>query len=423
MSGPNPFEQPFAAWTPRQVIPATVVVILLLGLFWLAYLVNRVLVLAFVAIVLATAVQPLVTRAERWRIGRLPGTILVYSLILAALVGGLVTIAPVLAEQAITVSQKIPQQYENLRFDMSKSHSRVLRGISNALPAGLRQVEPSLPAAPLDRLAETFGYLGELGGGVLAAMLTVLLAFYWSLEGERSVRALLLWLPADKRDAGREIFAVLQEKLGAYIRGQSLLCVIVGSLALVAYLLIGLPQPLALACMVGVLEAIPIFGPVLGAVPALLTALAEAPSIVVWVLVANTAIQQIENYLLVPRVMDRSVGINAIVTLLAIVAFGALMGPLGAILAIPLAAIVQALLNRFVLDVNALETAPAGRTKLSRLRYEAQELARDVRKQVRQREQSNETLLEGFEDRIEAIVIELDQALAAADQPALEPAS
>jgi predicted PurR-regulated permease PerM len=338
-------------------------------------------------------------------------------------VGGLVTIAPVLAEQVITVSQKIPQQYENLRFDMSQSHSRVLRGISNALPTGLRQVKPSLPVAPLDRLAETFGYLGEIGWGVLAAMLTVLLAFYWSLDGERSVRALLLWLPADKRDAGREIFAVLQEKLGAYIRGQSLLCVIVGSLALVAYLLIGLPQPLALACMVGVLEAIPIFGPVLGAGPALLTALAEAPSMVVWVLVANTAIQQIENYLLVPRVMDRSVGINAIVTLLAIVAFGALMGPLGAILAIPLAAIVQALLNRFVLDVDALETAPQGRSKLSRLRYEAQELARDVRKQVRQREQASETLLEGFEDRIEAIVIELDQALAVADRPTLEPAS
>ncbi|HEY5313655.1 MAG TPA: AI-2E family transporter [Pirellulales bacterium] len=423
MSGPNLFEKPFVAWTPRQVIPATMVVVLLMGLFWLAYLVNRVLVLAFVALVLSTAVEPLVARAERWRIGRLPGTILVYSLMLAVVLGGLVTIAPVLAEQVITVSQKVPQHYENLRENLSQSHSRVLRGVGKALPTGSQPETPAAPAAPLDRLVETFGYLGQIGWGVLAAMLTVLLAFYWSLEGDRSVRALLLWLPADKRNTGREVFTMLQEKLGAYIRGQSLLCVIVGSLALVAYLIIGLPQALALACMVGVLEAIPIFGPVLGAVPALLTALAEAPSMAIWVLVANTAIQQIENYVLVPRVMDRSVGINAIVTLLAIVAFGALIGPLGAILAIPLAAIVQTLLNRFVLDVAALETIPEGRTKLSRLRYEAQDLARDVRKQVRQREQANETLLEGFEDRIEAIVLELDQALAVADQPALEPIS
>ena len=189
-----------------------------------------------------------------------------------------------------------------------------------------------------------------------------------------------------------------------------------GSLALIAYLIIGLPQALALACVVGVLEAIPIFGPVLGAIPALLTALAQDPSMAVWVLVANTAIQQMENYVLVPRIMDRSVGVNAIVTLLAIVAFGALHRPAGRRLAIPLAAIVQTLMNRFVLNVGALELVPQGRTRVSRLRYEAQNLARNARKQVRQRDQGTESLLEGFEDRIEAMVIELDQALAAADQ-------
>ena len=140
----------------------------------------------------------------------------------------------------------------------------------------------------------------------------------------------------------------------------------------------------------------------------------------IWVLVANTAIQQMENYLLVPRIMDRSVGINAIVTLLAIVAFGALIGPLGAVLAIPLAAIVQTLLDHFFLDVNALERQPLGRTRLSRLRYEAQQLARDARKQGRQRTAVDNDRFEGFEDRIEALVIELDQALAVAHEPRVE---
>jgi predicted PurR-regulated permease PerM len=373
-----------------------------------------------VAVVLATALQPLVERAQRWPLGRSAGILLVYSLMLVVIAGGLVTIAPLLAEQVITVSQEVPQQYENLRANMLTSRSRVLHGVGNALPTGLREVQPVLPALPLDGLLKTFGYLGDAAWGVLAIFLTVLLAFYWSLEGERSIRAMLLSLPAEKRETGREVVAELQEKLGAYIRGQGLLCLIVGSLALTAYLIIGLPQALALACVVGVLEAIPIFGPVLGAVPALLTALAEAPAMAIWVLVANTAIQQMENYLLVPRIMDRSVGVNAIVTLLSIVAFGALIGPLGAVLAIPLAAIVQTLLNRFVLNVDAVELVPQGRTRVSRLRYEAQNLARDVRRQVRQRDQVNENMLEGFEDRIESIAIELDQALAAGDQPQQE---
>jgi predicted PurR-regulated permease PerM len=420
---PNRFDKPFVTWTPRELIPATIVVLLVMGAFWLAYLVNRVLVLAFVAIVVSTAVQPLVERTQRWRMSRAAGIVLVYAVILAVAIGGLVTIAPLLTEQVIAVSQKVPQQYENLRFNLLESRSRILHGIGKALPSGLRHAQPVLPGAPLDRLLETFGYLGDIAWALLAGILTMMLAFYWSLEGDRSVRALMLWLPAERRETGRDLVVALQEKLGAYIRGQGLLCLIVGSMALVAYLAIGLPQALALACVVGVLEAIPIFGPVLGAVPALLTALAEAPSMVIWVLVANTAIQQTENYLLVPRIMDRSVGVNAIVTLLAIVAFGALIGPLGAALAIPLAAVLQTLLNRFVLNVDALETVPEGRTRLSRLRYEAQDLARDVRKQVRQRDQATENLLEGFEDRIETIVIELDQALAAADEPHQELAS
>ena len=125
MNGDNPYNQPFAAWTPRHVISATIVAVVLLGLFWLAYLVNRVIVLAFVAMVLSTALQPFIERAARWHLGRLPSAVLVYALLLLVIVGGLVTIAPMLAEQVVTVAQNIPQQYEDLRLEHAWNRTAV----------------------------------------------------------------------------------------------------------------------------------------------------------------------------------------------------------------------------------------------------------------------------------------------------------
>ena len=108
----------------------------------------------------------------------------------------------------------------------------------------------------------------------------------------------------------------METKIGSYIVGQSVLCLIVGSMALVAYLLIGLPDALILALMAGILEAVPLIGPLLGAFPASVVALSIAPSKLVWVIVATTIIQQVENSLLVPRVMRKAVGVNPFVSLL-----------------------------------------------------------------------------------------------------------
>ena len=123
-------------------------------------------------------------------------------------------------------------------------------------------------------------------------------------------------------------------------------------MSLMAYLIIGLPHALVLAIVAGVLEAVPVFGPVLGAIAPMLVALSVDPAQMVWVLLAAVVIQQSENYLLVPRIMDRSVGVNAVVTLLAIAGFSALEGLAGAVLAIPMAAIIQLLLDRYVLGAD-----------------------------------------------------------------------
>ena len=221
---------------------------------------------------------------------------------------------------------------------------------------------------------------------IFLSIAILLLAFHWTLEGPRTVQALLPLVAKGQRLGTFELITAMETKVGYFIAGQSVLCLVVGILALAAYLLIGLPNALVLALIAGVFEAVPMFGPLLGAIPAGIIALSIAPSKLVWVIAATVVIQQLENNLLVPRVMGKAVGVNPFVSLLSIFAFSSLFGIAGALMAIPMAAIIQLVLNRFVFDPeHRQQSLPAGRGCASRLRYETQDLVQDLRRQGRLR--------------------------------------
>jgi predicted PurR-regulated permease PerM len=222
----------------------------------------------------------------------------------------------------------------------------------------------------------------------------------------------------DQRESMSDLISAMETKVGFFIAGQGLLCLVVGMMALLAYLLIGLPNALVLALMAGVLEAVPMIGPLLGAIPAALVALSISPAKLIWVIVATIIIQQLENSLLVPRIMRKAVGVNPFVTLLAIFAFSTLFGLAGALMAIPMAAIIQLVLNRFIFHPAAMEPeVSAGRDYASRLRYDAQDLAQDLRKQARLKKGGSDLRIKQLDqvmDEIETITTDLDALLARA---------
>jgi predicted PurR-regulated permease PerM len=197
--------------------------------------------------------------------------------------------------------------------------------------------------------------------GVLGTLVVFLLAYYWTQEGNLILRSLLRIMPPQRKKNIREFIQLAESKLGGYVRGQGLLCAAVGLTAFIAYLLIGLPYILVLAIFAGVMEMIPVFGPALGAIPALLVALSIDPSKALWVVIATVVIQLLENAVLVPRIMKHSMGVNPIIVLLSLIAFGSVFGFVGALLALPLAAIIQLLVSRVVLT--AAETARKAQDK------------------------------------------------------------
>jgi hypothetical protein len=177
-----------------------------------------------------------------------------------------------------------------------------------------------------------------------------------------------------------------------------------------------LPNALILALIAGVMEAVPMIGPFLGAIPAAVIALSISPSKLVWVILATVIIQQLENNLLVPRVMRKAVGVNPFVSLLAIFTFSSFFGIIGALVAIPLAAIIQIILDRFLFRPGSLEPEDsAGRDSASRLRYDAQNLALGLRRQARFKKRGSTQRVKQVDkimDEIETITTDLDTLLA-----------
>ena len=416
---PHPPSQSYE-WIFQRVVGATLALVSVILGFWLLYRFYQVFFMLLIAIVIGTVIRPMVTRLHQRGIPKIAGIILVFLLLLVLLTGFLLLLFPLIVEQSTTINAAIAGYYQNLRAWMIAYPNPLIVRLSEFLPATLPNLKP-VQQTGLEVMAsagQALAYIAMAARAVFITLVILFLAFYWTLDGPRTIQALLLLVPQDHRENISELISAMETKVGFFIAGQGILCLVIGLMALIAYLLIGLPNALVLALLAGVLEAVPMIGPLLGAIPAALVALSIGPDKLIWVIVATAVIQQLENSLLVPRVMKKAVGVNPFVTLLAIFAFSSLFGIAGALMAIPLAAIIQILLNRFVFHPAAMDLeVSAGRDYASRLRYEAQDLAQDLQKQARLNKRGSDQRIKQIDhvmDEIETITTDLDTLLAQA---------
>ena len=398
---------------------ATLVLVLVALGFLLLFQFNQVLFILFIAIVMGTVIRPVVNWLYRRGVPRILGVILVYLLLLVFLICFLLLLLPMIVAQITTIAAAVPGYYLSLREWMVTLPNQWMVRLGQLLPPSLPGLEPTQQTG-LQMLASAEQVLGYVASGatfIFKATAILLLTFYWTLDGPRTIQSLMLLLvPQGQRESISQLISAIETKVGFYIAGQGIVCLTIGIMELVAYLLIGLPNALVLALLAGILEAVPMLGPTLGAIPGAVVALSIAPSKLVWVIVATVIIQQVENIILVPRVMNKSVGVNPFVSLLAIFAFSSLFGIAGALMAIPIAAIIQLLLDRFVFHPAAMDPeVSTGRGFASRLRYEAQALAQDLRKQARLKKGGSARRVKQVDqvmDEIEAITTDLDALLA-----------
>ena len=409
-SGNRGLDQAFS-WQPRSVVFGTLTVLLVGLAFGILLRFYAVIFILFVGIVLSIATAPLTEWLHRHRLPLSVAVIAVYVLMLLVFIGFFFLVAPLLYEQVTTIAGNIPHYYQMLRDSMFGSSIILIHELAMRTPAQLSLRPESANGVVPGQGLDLTQLMNNISSALFVVVSVLVLAYYWTLNGERTLRALLLRVPMESRENLRQIISTMEGKVGAFLRGQAVLCLSVSGAMLTALLIIQLPYALSLALLAGVFEAVPILGPTLGAIPALLVALATAPDKVIWVLVAVIIIQQLESNVLIPRVMDKSVGVNPVVTILSIIAFGLLLGLPGTLLAIPLAAIIQVVVSYVVFEPPEPLPKEEGRGRASVLRYEAQQLRQDVRKQLRQKDEVVDGQADRIEDLIESIVSDVDSLL------------
>ena len=413
---------PWMSWRPREIIVATLVVSAVIAGFLLAYRLRYVVFSVLLAVMLQIAIRPLVEWCRRWGVKRQITVITIYLVTFVVAAGSLALLVPALIEQFQSVAAELPIYYQTLRRSLTASPIALLTLVGQYLPTKPSFDWVSVLVTQAGSSAQQEYLLDGMVQGAFLFVAVFAIAFYWTLDRERLLAVLRLALPITYRDPMTEIIAEMEAKIGAFYRGQLILCAMVGGLSYVAYSLIGLPYVLALAAIAFVFEVVPVVGPILGAVPAVLIGLTIGPGTAALVISFNVGVQVLENHLLVPKVMDRTVGVDPIITILAIVVFGKLFGLVGALAAVPIAAILQDLCMRFVFTTRPPPTstesadtqarAPVFRTPLSALRLATWDFAEDIRKRQRAADTEMTERMLPLEERIEALVLDIGKRLA-----------
>jgi len=314
------------------------IVKVLAGLAMVALLVylRDVAVTVFVAFVVATALDPMVTRLERRGIPRGWAITLLFAALLAFLASVVVLFVPIVADQGRQLVSNVPAMYQRWVDTLRASgHAQIAGAIEGYYRSASQNV-----AAPMRRV---FPVAVNLAQGIAGTLAVLVLTFYVAANQEGINNLIIRLAPPARRPRIARVMRGVEHRLGHWLRGQLLLGAIIGATCYVALLLFGVRYAVVLGMWAGITELIPIIGPFLGGVPAVLVAIAERPILGLWVGIAYLGIQQAESHLIVPRIMARSTGIHPITVLIAMLIGARIAGIVGIMIAVPAAIIVTLL--------------------------------------------------------------------------------
>jgi predicted PurR-regulated permease PerM len=331
-------------WTLRGIGLALGVVVVY-ALVQIGTASARVLLLVFLAVLLASALEPMLgwLRARLPIVGRAGTIIVVYLAFFVTVIGLAFVVVPAAVGQAQQILDDLPPFFAEARAWAENIRPGALSTSLTALIDSVASALKPPDAANPDDVVEVGTTVAELVA-TLATLLTIV--FLWLVERPRLQRYVLAFLPQDARGGARSVWNDVEVRLGLWVRGQLTLMATMGVMTGIAYTLLGVPGALLLALIAALTEAIPIIGPLLGAIPAVLVAATVSPELALIVAGLYVVIQFVEGNVLVPIVMRHAVGISPLLVLVSLLIGAAAGGFIGALLAVPIAASLEIALQR-----------------------------------------------------------------------------
>jgi predicted PurR-regulated permease PerM len=338
-------------------------VVLVYALVMVGVAAAKVFLLVFIAVLLASALEPMLgwLRERLPIVGRAGTIIVVYVTFFVTVVGLAFVVVPAAIGQAERILADLPPFFAQARASAEQIRPAALAtsltALIDSVSAALRPPEATDP----DVVVEVGTTVAELVA-TLATLLTIV--FLWLVERPRIQRYVLAFLSAEQRAGARSAWNDVELRLGLWVRGQLTLMATMGVMTGIAYSLLGVPGALLLALIAAITEAIPIVGPLLGAIPAVLVAATVSPELALIVAGIYVILQFVEGNVLVPIVMRNAVGISPLLVIVSILIGAAAGGFVGAFLAVPVAASLEIVLQRLqareepvAQDPSAIESA------------------------------------------------------------------
>lgn len=313
------------SWTTLWRLLAIVVFVAAL------YFMKDAVAIVLVALVISTALHPLVDFLERLRIPRILGTILIFLavfVILAFIVYALLPVVILELNSLITDLSELTNRFFGLRApaDLVNLLTPNLNNLTNLLLAG------SVPFLEI---------LGRLLGGVTFVIAVLVLSFYLTVSREGVERFLRAVFPTAMEERVLKLYDRTKSKIGRWFQAQIVLSVVIGAVIFIGLRLLGVEQALVLGVIAGLFELVPIAGPIFAGALAIVVAATQSLTLAFWVLIFFVVIQQLEGNLLVPMVMKKAIGVHPVIILVALLGGAEIAGVVGMLLAVPVAVFLQ----------------------------------------------------------------------------------
>lgn len=326
-----------STWTILKVL----LFILLLGLVWAL---REVVAMVFVALLFSALINPFAEWFAAHRFPRALAVLIVYVLALALGISVVVLLVPPLIFQIDQLAANASSIFSGLTNTFSRFQEISTQyGFEKNLQSGLDALQVGISDGFSGLFSTITGFFGSLAAFVIVLVLT----FYMVVEEDSARRVFKSLAPVEYQPFLTALFVKMQKRIGYWLRGQLVLGFVVGLAVYLGLSIIGVPYALLLGLLAGLLEIVPYAGPMLAAVPTLIIAFSVSPITGLAALVVFIAIQQIENNVLVPKIMQKATGLNPVISIIALMVGVKFGGVIGALLAIPVATMISVVTEEF----------------------------------------------------------------------------
>jgi len=325
--------------TAKRAALATLVVGGLVVLALALWKIRLLVALLFFAFILEAAMRPAIEALRRRGVPRGVGIAIHYVGFFAVIAGLLWLVVPRATDQVTNALGELPSSSEELEAEASQS-----TGVRREILEGIQQRLEELPSA--GELVDPALEIGFLGFEILIGIFFVFAsAAYWIFEREKAVDLVTSLIPRPRRKTVRDTWDLIDLKLGAYVRGQALLIAMVGTVLSLVFWAIGLPYWLLIGVFAGIVEIVPVIGPLLAGAVAIGVGLTVSWQLGLAAGITVLVVRLLEDYIVIPRVLGDAVGLSPLLVLFSITSVALLFGEFAVLLAIPLAAVLATLLD------------------------------------------------------------------------------